>query len=210
MLSLLGAALEMMGHLPVLSSMLVVPKRSAVHYEHWPAGVKNAAARARLFIRLWTLKEAYVKADGRGISAPPGLRAFTFHLFERGLPAYDLRHQHREANWAARAKQLTEVAADNALNGSNGSHSLRLPGYDSAEAKEPFRIQFRAPMGDDHTWEVLLMEAWEGHTAALCVESHPESEVNLKMFSAIPLVSEDPVSLGSDQACRLLGYGHSL
>ena len=152
-----------------------------------------------------------MKANGRGISAPPGLRAFTFQLFEWELAASDLRnqHQHQQAKWAATAK-LTEVAADMALNGKNGSQPLRLPRFDSAEAKEPFRIQFRAPMGDDHAWEVLLMEAWEGHTAALCVESHPESEVNLKMYSTIPLVSEGPVSLGSGQACRLLGYGHSL
>ena len=202
----------MMGRLPALCCKAVVRERSVVHCEHWPAGIEDAATRARLFIRLWTLKEAYVKANGRGISAPPGLRAFTFQLFERGLAAHDFRHQqqHQEANWTATAKQLTEVAADKALTGKNGSHSLRLPGYDSAEAKEPFRIQFKAPMGDGHTWEVLLMEAGEGHTAALCVERHPESKVKLKMFSTIPLVSEGPVRLGSGQACRLLGYGHSL
>mmetsp|Transcript_42493 Transcript_42493/g.100844 ORF Transcript_42493/g.100844 Transcript_42493/m.100844 type:complete len:146 (+) Transcript_42493:565-1002(+) len=28
------------------------------------------------FLRIWTLKEAFVKATGRGISAPPGLKGF--------------------------------------------------------------------------------------------------------------------------------------
>lgn len=33
-----------------------------------------------MFIRLWTLKEAYVKAKGLGIAASPGLRSFSFEL----------------------------------------------------------------------------------------------------------------------------------
>jgi len=44
------------------------------------AGFENLAEQTRLFIRLWCLKEAYIKATGRGILAPPGLRAFTFEL----------------------------------------------------------------------------------------------------------------------------------
>ena len=44
------------------------------------AGFENLAEQQRLFIRLWCLKEAYVKATGRGIMAPPGLKAFTFEL----------------------------------------------------------------------------------------------------------------------------------
>jgi 4'-phosphopantetheinyl transferase len=32
--------------------------------------------RRKAFIKIWTLKEAYVKAVGRGIGAPPGLKAF--------------------------------------------------------------------------------------------------------------------------------------
>ncbi|GAB4819359.1 hypothetical protein N2152v2_006405 [Parachlorella kessleri] len=36
------------------------------------------------FLQLWTLKEAYVKALGRGISAHPGLRGFAFRVAPRG------------------------------------------------------------------------------------------------------------------------------
>jgi 4'-phosphopantetheinyl transferase len=38
--------------------------------------------KAAYFIRLWTLKEAYVKAVGRGISAAPGLKSFSFSVEE--------------------------------------------------------------------------------------------------------------------------------
>ena len=41
---------------------------------------EDEEARRVLFIRLWTLKEAYVKATGRGIGAPPGLSSFTFSI----------------------------------------------------------------------------------------------------------------------------------
>ena len=41
-------------------------------------------ARAEHFVKLWTLKEAYVKALGKGISAPPGLRGFSFTLAAPG------------------------------------------------------------------------------------------------------------------------------
>ncbi|PRW56999.1 L-aminoadipate-semialdehyde dehydrogenase-phosphopantetheinyl transferase isoform X2 [Chlorella sorokiniana] len=41
-------------------------------------------ARTAYFLQLWTLKEAYVKALGRGISAPPGLRSFSFRVQANG------------------------------------------------------------------------------------------------------------------------------
>ena len=44
------------------------------------AGCADQAERARRFVRLWTLKEAYVKAVGRGIGARPGLRGFSVSL----------------------------------------------------------------------------------------------------------------------------------
>jgi phosphopantetheinyl transferase len=47
------------------------------------AGCEGVEERARHFVRLWTLKEAYVKAGGRGISAPPGLNAFSLTLQPR-------------------------------------------------------------------------------------------------------------------------------
>ena len=46
----------------------------------WVPGCAEGSERARHFVRLWTLKEAYVKAVGRGIGARPGLSAFSVCL----------------------------------------------------------------------------------------------------------------------------------
>jgi phosphopantetheinyl transferase len=41
------------------------------------SGVGDACAREQLFMALWCLKEAVVKASGTGINAPPGLKGFS-------------------------------------------------------------------------------------------------------------------------------------
>ena len=40
----------------------------------------NDEERALLFMRLWTLKEAFVKCRGEGIHTPPGLRGFSIGM----------------------------------------------------------------------------------------------------------------------------------
>ncbi len=50
----------------------------------WVPGCAEGQERARHFVQLWTLKEAYVKAVGRGIGARPGLRAFSVSLEASG------------------------------------------------------------------------------------------------------------------------------
>lgn len=40
-------------------------------------GLSTAAERQELFMALWTMKEAVVKAKGTGINAPPGLKGFS-------------------------------------------------------------------------------------------------------------------------------------
>lgn len=92
-------------------------------------GFEDAGERARLFMRLWTLKEAYVKATGRGISAPPGLKASTFELLlrspggKRNLPEvaaaapFDIRFQAAQADVQRWEALLMEVS---------GGHSAAL------------------------------------------------------------------------------------
>lgn len=44
------------------------------------SGLPPGEPRQLLFVQLWTLKESYVKALGRGIGASPGLGSFGFNL----------------------------------------------------------------------------------------------------------------------------------
>lgn len=46
--------------------------------------------RAALFMQLWTLKEAFVKAKGIGISAPPGLKGFSIGGYRSACAADSL------------------------------------------------------------------------------------------------------------------------
>jgi 4'-phosphopantetheinyl transferase len=46
--------------------------------------VEDEGSRAAHFVKLWTLKEAYVKALGSGINAQPGLQGFSFRIDDGG------------------------------------------------------------------------------------------------------------------------------
>lgn len=56
------------------------------------AGISDVNERARRFVELWTLKEAYVKAVGRGISAAPGLKGFSLLLQHDPYLQQRIRH----------------------------------------------------------------------------------------------------------------------
>lgn len=57
------------------------------------AGVLDPIKRARFFVQLWTLKEAYVKALGQGISAAPGLKGFSLVLEQDSSIQHSIRQQ---------------------------------------------------------------------------------------------------------------------
>jgi len=102
-------------------------------------------ARRRLFVRMWTLKEAYVKAIGRGIGAPPGLSSFGFDLGPHVsddivfLPGDNEPGRHDA--WSFRLLEPVD--------GSLAALCLKRPGRRRGEEKEPIVASQRFSTLDD-------------------------------------------------------------
>ena len=79
------------------------------------AAIHSTEGRARRFVQLWTLKEAYVKAVGQGISAPPGLKGFSV-LLEKDD---DIALRSRQASAAKVADTACKISflSDSDVNG---------------------------------------------------------------------------------------------
>lgn len=72
--------------------------------------ISDPEVRRQEFIKLWTLKEAYVKAVGRGFSAMP-FKTFTI----RSGPATTSRHTLSD-DFSSEASQLIVESSDNLVN----------------------------------------------------------------------------------------------
>ncbi len=79
------------------------------------AAIHSTQGRARRFVQLWTLKEAFVKAVGQGISAPPGLKGFSVILQEDDDIA--LRSQQVSAGRVADTAYSISFHSDDHVNG---------------------------------------------------------------------------------------------
>lgn len=94
--------------------------------------------RAKRFVQLWTLKEAYVKAVGQGISAAPGLRGFSILL-------------QPDSGLADRAQQLTAAPlADTAY---------RISFQTNAETGDTWGFMLLS-LTNEHTAAVCLQTTW--------------------------------------------------
>ena len=107
------------------------------------AAAEGEGAARRMFVALWTAKEAYVKAAARGISAPPGLRSFSVDL-PWPLP---------RAGGGGRIRLSLDEAQGPQLSGGSGG-----PGDDPYEGRD-----------DGFAHWVGLMEPGEGLLSSLCL-----------------------------------------
>eukprot|EP00884_Botryococcus_braunii_P018467 jgi/Botrbrau1/5303/Bobra.0391s0020.2 len=167
------------------------PMRLAYRYFHPHEiaaieSISNPVERAECFLRVWTLKEAYVKAAGRGIAQPPGFRGFAVTL-----SPFD----------------SCDLADARTVAGSSMAHGREcVPSGQSASnsnAQVPLRIDFQPHFQEQDQWHLELFDIGGQHTAALCVQVEPEGSAlshqmsrsdSLNSSSTAYLPEEDEVS----------------
>ena len=115
------------------------------------AVLSDPLERQRRFLKLWTLKEAYVKAVGRGISGYPGLAGFTVDPRPCGSDMDPLL--------GTAAHELTE----------------RIPHVRPPMLRE--EVTFVPPEGESAgEWRFELMQPAPQHMAAVCVRTDDRIE----------------------------------
>ncbi|KAI3437852.1 hypothetical protein D9Q98_000298 [Chlorella vulgaris] len=126
------------------------------------------SSRAACFLQLWTLKEAYVKALGRGISAPPGLRSFSFRVGRDGPQKHGANASTGDDSSSSNSNNDSSIDSSS----SNGSSSSNNNSINSSTSNGSSRssIEFHMAAPDARCWEFVLLEPAPGHVASLCVE----------------------------------------
>ena len=137
------------------------------------AGLRCEEAQRRHFLRIWNLKEAYCKAQGRGIIS--SMRHTSFLL------------------WNASRRPGCQLAAV-AENGSEGGGSQGQT--------QPRAWQVAVRPGDDRA-VLRVIDFDEGHTAALCLLDGGAGHLAGVQHFGLPVLTGAgvPVSLGQTQLC---------
>ncbi|CAI7832649.1 unnamed protein product, partial [Closterium sp. NIES-54] len=86
-----GVDVEGSARCPRRGVLPVARRRFAAEEAAWVGAGRDETERQRRFLHLWTLKEAYVKAHGRGMNALP-FRSFAFRLSPSHQAALALTH----------------------------------------------------------------------------------------------------------------------
>ena len=115
-----------------------------------------AEEQARRFVELWTLKEACVKATGRGIGGPPGLRGFSVRFPPEHL-----------GPGAVRAGAGVRLAGPVARLAVDGRALAGLPHADEFGLEAPEGEGEGMPPGGGAPW-LAMLEPEAGYVASLC------------------------------------------
>lgn len=136
----------------------------------------EASKRAR-FVELWTLKEAYVKALGRGIAAAP-LSGFSMTLSPPSAPDASVRRIHLTHGASSRfAPELYTRAPDT------------MPPLAGGTAQ-------RTALCGWHFWLLQLGASADDHVAAVCAPcATPDTGPVLRCWRTLPTVRDVAVAL---------------
>ncbi|XP_015581586.1 4'-phosphopantetheinyl transferase isoform X3 [Ricinus communis] len=161
----------------IKNNVLAFARRYFSFYEvEFLSAISDSEVQRQEFIRLWTLKEAYVKALGKGFSAAP-FKTFTIRV----KPA---------------TKEGHIVLAEDL----DCESLLKIPSRFRNQASEIIVESF-----DDHknltsNWQLALLELAGSHYAAICMEKDKTNEdgtkvpIKLTAWRTVPFVEDECVS----------------
>ncbi|CAM6086939.1 unnamed protein product [Calypogeia fissa] len=139
----------------------------------WLQSFADSDEQHQQFMRLWTLKEAYVKAVGKGISGVP-FKDFSFHL-KASPVAHELLRKVTQLPVDPQAKSIILDLAGQAL-----------------ERERPAS-----------SWQFLLFQPGPAHVASICIEDRLHDTAEEKMhykvqtWKTVPLISDQHLSEGA-------------
>ncbi|KAK9825793.1 hypothetical protein WJX74_008115 [Apatococcus lobatus] len=138
-------------------------------------------AQVEAFNQLWTLKEAYVKATGRGINAPPGLKGFSFRL-QRAAPT---SQPAVAPNQLLQTTQPTDMPCQplgdiqNLLPSTDDDLDAR-PSSKWPDTGQVMNIVFQPPSKQELNSIFALMTPAADHVAALCLQPLPQQATSVQ------------------------------
>ena len=169
------------------------------------AALESKEERAKRFVQLWTLKEAYVKAVGQGISAAPGLKGFSI-LLQPTSGLADRVQQLTAAPIADTAYRI-EFQSDTATGDTWGFVLLSLANeHTAAVCLQTTWLQQQLTRQDSSSsntssatvFDSLPFNAVNDDTVSSVLQSHSalatrsgSSPVKLTLYGTIPLVTDD-------------------
>ncbi|KAJ7539844.1 hypothetical protein O6H91_11G111500 [Diphasiastrum complanatum] len=156
--------------------MALARKKFSLKEASWLGSFQDQERQRQQFLKLWTLKEAYVKALGRGISGSP-LKDFTVHL--------------KESFWAR--KMIEDATALSCL---SEAYTIQLELSNAAEV-----VLQNVGLSHD-ALHFLLFQPTPLQYASLCVQ-HPNVKADLHLsthedwkfyfWKTLPLAWDEPL-----------------
>lgn len=155
------------------SAMEVARRRFSAEEARWLGSFQDPAEQSRRFLQLWTLKEAYVKAEGKGMNEIP-FRSFSFSFSDKNEASSLLARE------TVRSCTNLECVAE------PGVLTMR---HEEKGEDEPFA---KCQGGVSHA-RFLSVQATENHLASICTlvpRNRKHDSWKVSFWATKPLVDE--------------------